>query len=271
MLNQISLLCSKMEVEESFLKLPCDLYGRSRSVSTSTPVFTRSLSNVSDDGNSLQLPLHKQRSHSDSVLSSNDSGYADSLVDSTFNSPAFRDSHTTVCRKTEVTPITGVKCHSHGRSLVYSPDIFSPSPFSSKHNRLARQSYSQFSSSPSDAKQNAGQQFNLEDWQVPEEERVFEKVRCRDKNLDIPKYDLDIEIDDSAVNVSVNPNTFGLSEHFNKVLQKFSPAEPDRLIGRKIGLERVDILLELYLRGVPCLKSLLAYLHPADICRLVVA
>lgn len=269
-----------MEVEDNFLKLPSESYdsgsvfGRSRSVSTSTPVFGRTLSSASNDGDRLQLPLNnKHRSISDSVLSSNDSGYADSLADSTFGSPAFED--TTVCRTREVTPITGVRCHSQGRSLVYSPDIFSPSPFNSKHNQIVRQSCIRHIPSPSECKQNinvgqSSHESNFTDWQFAEEERVFEKLRCSNKNLNIPKLDLDIDIDDNGGNnVTPNPNSSGLSEHFNKVLRKFSPSEPDRLIGRKIGLENVDVLSELYVRGVPCVKSILAYLHPSDICRLV--
>lgn len=57
-----------------------------------------------------------------------------------------------------------------------------------------------------------------------------------------------------------------LADRFNEVLQKFSPKEPDRLIGRKMGLLCVDIVYELSIRNISALSVITNYLDPKDLC-----
>ena len=54
---------------------------------------------------------------------------------------------------------------------------------------------------------------------------------------------------------------------FTKVLENFSPREPDRLIGRKMGLEHVDIITELSHRNIRCVSNILKMLSAQDLCR----
>ncbi|OWF40151.1 F-box only protein 43-like [Mizuhopecten yessoensis] len=57
-----------------------------------------------------------------------------------------------------------------------------------------------------------------------------------------------------------------LADRFNEILQKFSPKEPDRLIGRKMGLLCVDIVSELSIRNISALSVIFDYLDPQDLC-----
>ena len=54
-------------------------------------------------------------------------------------------------------------------------------------------------------------------------------------------------------------------ERFDRFLRHFSPREPDRLIGRKMGLDYVDIIVELHSRSIDT-SLVLSYLEPADLC-----
>ena len=54
-------------------------------------------------------------------------------------------------------------------------------------------------------------------------------------------------------------------ERFDRFLRHFSPREPDRLIGRKMGLDYVDIVVELHSRSIDT-SLVLSYLEPADLC-----
>ena len=60
-----------------------------------------------------------------------------------------------------------------------------------------------------------------------------------------------------------------IQENLHKILKQFSPSEPDRLIGRKMGLEYVDIVSELHLRSVAPLQLVFRHLEPEDLCRYV--
>lgn len=71
----------------------------------------------------------------------------------------------------------------------------------------------------------------------------------------------------SELNSTSSFSTSSLADRFDEVLKKFSPKEPDRLIGRKMGLLCVDIMAELSVRNIGCLSEILQYLHPSDLCR----
>ncbi len=58
-----------------------------------------------------------------------------------------------------------------------------------------------------------------------------------------------------------------IEESIKEMLKNFSPVEPDRLIGRKMGLETVDVVSELHNRSVPALGLVFQYLSPEDLCR----
>lgn len=92
----------------------------------------------------------------------------------------------------------------------------------------------------------------------------FEKCFVRKLDLDLDIY----QNQDSPSPVSTpGQHANVLNDHFKNVLEKHSPPEPDRLIGRKMGLERVDILNELGKRNVSCVSTILSFLAPEDLCR----
>ncbi len=66
----------------------------------------------------------------------------------------------------------------------------------------------------------------------------------------------------------VNPREVHLlPENILDLLKNFSPPELDRLIGRNMGLETVDVISELYSRGIHSLQTIFNYLDPQDLCR----
>ncbi len=66
----------------------------------------------------------------------------------------------------------------------------------------------------------------------------------------------------------VNPRDVApLPQNVLDLLKTFSPSEPDRLIGRNMGLETVDIVSELYSRGIHSLQIIFNHLEPQDLCR----
>ena len=60
-----------------------------------------------------------------------------------------------------------------------------------------------------------------------------------------------------------------IQENINEMVKHFSPSEPDRLIGRKMGLDLVDVVSELHMRSVCSLQAIFRYLEPEDLCRWV--
>ena len=58
-----------------------------------------------------------------------------------------------------------------------------------------------------------------------------------------------------------------LQENINEMVKHFSPSEPDRLIGRKMGLDFVDVVSELHMRSVCSLQAVFRYLESEDLCR----
>ena len=87
----------------------------------------------------------------------------------------------------------------------------------------------------------------------------------------IPKLNLNL-LEDSPMDlpmpkVTTQPDS-ALSPEFYAILQQFMPEVRDRVIGRNIGIDHVDILAELQERGMNrIIGNILAYLDPQDICR----
>ena len=58
-----------------------------------------------------------------------------------------------------------------------------------------------------------------------------------------------------------------IQENINEMVKHFSPSEPDRLIGRKMGLDFVDVVYELHIRSVCSLQTIFRHLKSEDLCR----
>lgn len=93
----------------------------------------------------------------------------------------------------------------------------------------------------------------------------YEKCFVRKLNLDLDIYQNQEHTPSTVSTPGQHANV--LNDHFKNVLEKHSLPEPDRLIGRKMGLERVDILNELSKRNVSCVSTILSFLAPEDLCR----
>ncbi|XP_071097274.1 F-box only protein 43-like [Haliotis cracherodii] len=193
---------------------------KSRSISTSTPMASKSLSPLS-----LYSP-------------GNDSGYPDSLVDTMTSTDLLNDS-----TFLETTPMVSTHCDlpedkAYPLHNSKCDDICEIDSASLEH-----------------------------DWEIPEEEEVFEK---RHKRLsDFPRYSLEFESGDLDSSFGAS----GLADKLDSVgihdvIKHFSPKEPDRLIGRKVGLERVDILTEMHSRSIEGVSLVLSYLEPKVLCRM---
>lgn len=230
-----------MDFEQQKLE-PCQDFGsfpdKGRAFSTSTPVVHSKLS----DG----LP---PRSLSTSAWSPNDSGYGDSLCTS---SPNSETAHTTQesftqfrLTKLDLSPSPTSTTKSKGKSL--STDKHVPK-FSLGLHSL--------------------------DYEIPEEEQVFEKFSPN--KIPIPRYSLEDEdmsveeSEDLAIPLLSNTQTLDLTARFNAVLEQCMPRIPDRAIGRKMGLDNVDLISELTERGMQAIiAQIVSYLDTSDIRRLV--
>ena len=58
-----------------------------------------------------------------------------------------------------------------------------------------------------------------------------------------------------------------IQENIKEMVKHFSPSEPDRLIGRKMGLDFVDVVSELHIRSVCSLETIFRHLKSEDLCR----
>lgn len=58
------------------------------------------------------------------------------------------------------------------------------------------------------------------------------------------------------------------SEDLDRVLKDFSPSVPNRLIGRKVGLSKLDIIQEMSIGNKDCLPLVLSFLEPKDLCQM---
>lgn len=241
-----------------------------RSFSTSTPLFS------SEE--------HKLRSLSVSICSAttNDSGLGASLQDISVTSFA---GCTLACSTVSVcaTPTT---CDHASPVKTFSFDI-SASPVSSKcfsirninsNNKsksfLSRRSLDsdtrftddEYSFESGDKTLNSSQKINSSRESL---DRSFARRLDFDLDIYMPCNESDNKYDSStSIPYAPSPHERQLSEEFASILQKFSPSEPDRLIGRKMGRDNVDILLELSIRNIGCLSTILSLLEPEDLCRM---
>jgi hypothetical protein len=69
-------------------------------------------------------------------------------------------------------------------------------------------------------------------------------------------------------NMCCTPDT-GIQVNWAELLSKVSPPNPDMLIGRKVGLETLDIVTELSFRDTSALSLVLSFLDDSDLCRCV--
>lgn len=98
---------------------------------------------------------------------------------------------------------------------------------------------------------------------------------ARKLDLDMDIYDNKDKIKsehffDTPFLVSNSTQSVPFSKCMDDVLQKYSPVASDRLIGRIMGRDKVDILLELECRGIGAIVSaiILSLLEPCDLCRM---
>lgn len=258
-------------------------YSKMRSLSTSTPVITV------HGGGKLT------RSHSVSVCSSNDSGLGDSMVHvpgaDSFNTPDFV-LNISSCSNFSSTSQTSTVCPTPKVSLFDTTLCkrrqleFSVSPVLKQKNVASRSVDLDFSfvsevdqdDTISDESAKYLSRLNLDSG--------IECPASADYLPHIPRLTLDVDIDSpvqhlpsSTCNRDTNfyPNIEikrinslerKLPPEFKRFLQQFLPEERDRLIGAKMGIDHVDILEELQLRGMArVLSSILRYLDTTDLNR----
>ncbi|ESO83183.1 hypothetical protein LOTGIDRAFT_236780 [Lottia gigantea] len=176
-----------------------------------------------------------------SVFSEADSGFEDVTVDSCFLTTTTASSNYSFDSDSNFS-FNSKSLSGHG--LFYSPILKEqPSP------------------------KQPEKEHNLRDWEIPEEEDIFLKINNRNLT-DLPCRNLSFEFDsqDSGLQTSSSSPSIELSARFQQVLSTFSPSVLDRLIGRKMGLEKVDIVSELSARNVMALSSIFSYLEPQDLC-----
>ncbi|KAK3577794.1 hypothetical protein CHS0354_000211 [Potamilus streckersoni] len=72
-----------------------------------------------------------------------------------------------------------------------------------------------------------------------------------------------------------SPDNINMKEfnvNFSSIMQSVSLIETniqlDRVIGRKMGLEKLDIMTELHIRNVRPVSDVLMQMHPEDLCRM---
>lgn len=233
-----------------------------RSFSTSTPF--------------VQAPEHKLRSLSVSFssCSQNDSGLGVSLTEVsvaslTDNADSYPTITVSVCQTP--TPYGEIPSFSgHRFELCVSPVSTKRFPYrrletnlNSRKSFLARRSLdSDFSSDES---------HDLCDKTLNSDEsgisRLVDTSFARRLNLDLDIYDNNESLSEQSMQSLSTHKESQLASQFDEILKKFSPAEIDRLIGRKMGLERVDILTELHERNIIYLSTIMSYLEPEDLCR----
>ncbi|WAR16633.1 FBX5-like protein [Mya arenaria] len=233
------------------LPLPKDLE-KKRSFSTSTP-FIGQHHHVS----------HKNRALSISIGSTmqDDSGLGSSLTEISVTNPMDSAKPTvtfTVCK----TPTSSVNSPFHLNNTIQS----SASPKSSKRfsSRRSLESYFSFD----EAETSSASRNDTLNSSQSRISRSFDCSFVRKLDLDLDIYDNQKESQSSSSPLlsSSLPNESHILKNFEAVLQKFSPSEPDRLIGRKMGRNHVDILSQLDQLNISCVSTILSYLDPQDLC-----
>lgn len=204
------------------------------SFSTSTPILTHGFLSDSKVTRSM------------STGSVNDSGFDESFIDCHDNT--MYETPSTVSKYQKWTPIMKLQDKDHNDSFLdhgYGSGTFS--------NKCYKSNY--FFKTP-------GATFfsNSSGWQCLNPQEVNQSLR---QSVSIPTYSLDI--DPEPCGMVTDNATSNLVERFDEVMQRFSPPDPKKVIGRKMGLECVDIIAELADKDISSL--ILQYLHPDDLCR----
>ena len=213
-----------------------------RSFSTSTPIVGK------PEGSTLR------RSLSVSVCSLNDSGYAESLCSTAGSEDLYTD--------------TTSSLHGPILQLGQCDTGFQSKDLAAVNNASDRLTLDRLSHEF---------HFHTLDFDIPEEEQVREK-RSPNKSVSIRRYSLDLkELDEGAGDCDSNRLSgysdtekaiSDLPQSFFDVLRTFQPLVPDRLIGRKFGIEHVDIMSELCDRSMSVIANkILDYLPSQDLCR----
>ena len=224
------------------LKLPSN--DKHRSFSTSTPFL-----NIQD---------HKLRTLSVSVCSTteNDSGLGASISDVSVTSLA---DVTGPCPTVTVSSCQTPPCCVNIPPFCVSNLDICVSPVSSRRpsrSKLDSHLYEE------DSFASCNRTLSIDDSKPC---RSLNKSVSRKLNLDLNIYENN---EDSCKGCASNYES-QLATQFEEVLQKFSPVVNDRIIGRKMGRDSVDILGELSFRNIRCVSTILAYLDPQDLCRYI--
>lgn len=232
---------------------------KSRSFSTSTPYVSVSGKDVRDKDLLVSV-----------CSTTNDSGLGASLTDISVTSPL--DAGQPTVTVTICTPRTNLNIpRLTGRNC-----FLSSSPVSSRKVRTRRSLESCFTRSfeDGDRETHSSGLYSFDDNDVDTSAnssgftRLFDKNFVRRLNLDLDIYNCQ-EAKNSVVkeSSSFSSKQNSLDEKFTSILAMHTPAEPDRLIGRKMGVDHVDIISELHSRSILCLSQILSYLDPEDLCR----
>lgn len=211
-----------------------------RSVSTSTPILTRDM--LSDK--SAKVTRSMSTGHV------NDSGFDESFNESFCDQTICVETPSTVCKLEKRTPVFNFASITKVRDNALD-DSFGPCPFSVRVNRYYETPGAAFFSPQKESSQYEP-----------------DSKRCRKQSINIPSFNLDLETEPCGDACISSIDTSSLVEQFDSVMQSFSPSTCDRVIGRKMGLQHVDIITELSSRNISC-SMILQYLEPKDLCRFV--
>ena len=202
-----------------------------RSFSTSTPTLTHGFLSDSKVTRSM------------STSSVNDSGFDESFMDCHDNT--MYEMPNTVCKYQKWTPIMKLQDKYHNDSFL--DHGYGSGPFSNKSNYFFKTPGATFFS-------------NSSGWRSLNRQEINQSLR---QSVSIPTYSLDI--DPEPCGMVTDNATSNLVERFDEVMQRFSPPDSKKVIGRKMGLECVDIIAELADKDICSL--ILQYLQPDDLCR----
>ncbi|XP_063407552.1 F-box only protein 5-like [Mytilus trossulus] len=209
-----------------------------RSVSTSTPILTREMVD--------QKTPKVTRSMSTGQV--NDSGFDESFTDSCCGDETMcMSTPSTVYRNEKCTPVTNFNDMYKYRGDSVLDESYTCA-FNVKVNRFFETPGSTFFADTID---------DCDD--------IRESKRSKRQSVNIPSYSLNLDLEPCPMELGTEDYTSSLVERFDEVMLKFSPIYPEKVIGRKMGLDHVDIISELSDRNISC-SAILQYLDPKDLC-----
>lgn len=216
-----------------------------------------------------------------SFLKIDDSGYSDTLhisspsgsAEPMQSSPSVTSEissmgHLMAESRITSTPISTATISRSGRNLVFCPEghhreNFTPITDSPACSKTA---YSKITCLQANVPDQKGKQFSRRRSSGNEDKlyeicSIWEDDESRDST------------DEAYFSSSRHLDFDGSSQHsdlvdsFNHALRHFSPNVPSKLIGRRIGVEKVDIVMDLASYGLDVISLLLPYLQPVDVVR----